>query len=156
LDALLQTYRRNLQIIERQIAAQGGVDQAPIRLINEADDARHSIADLERQVTLLGGTLEADAPSPYPGLMAFGREQASSFYGRAGESADLLALVRSTPIVMVVGASGSGKSSLVVAGLLPLLDRPWRVLCLAHGARPLRALADQLATLVPPETRMRL
>ena len=51
----------------------------------------------------------------------------------------------SHPFVMVVGRSGSGKSSLVYAGLLPPLrrerDRFWNVLTLRPGPTPLRALA---------------
>ena len=51
----------------------------------------------------------------------------------------------SHPFVMVVGRSGSGKSSLVYAGLLPALrrerDRFWTVLTLRPGPTPLRALA---------------
>src|SRR5262249_22199426 len=124
--------------------------------INETDETRRLINDLERQLALLNGLGDPDAPSPYPGLLAFGRDQAGLFYGRDTERAELLALVRATPIVMVIGASGSGKSSLVMAGLLPQLEPGWRVLCLTPGARPLRALADQLATLGPPEQRLHL
>ena len=57
----------------------------------------------------------------------------------------LVRKVREHPFVMVVGRSGSGKSSLVYAGLLPALrrerDRFWNVLSLRPGPTPLRALA---------------
>jgi hypothetical protein len=53
--------------------------------------------------------------------------------------------VREFPFVMVVGRSGSGKSSLVYAGLVPALrcerDRSWDVLSLRPGSEPLRTLA---------------
>ena len=57
----------------------------------------------------------------------------------------LVRKVREEPFVMVVGRSGSGKSSLIYAGLLPALrrerDRFWNVLSLRPGPTPLRALA---------------
>jgi WD40 repeat protein len=89
--------------------------------------------------------------SPYPGLRAFAREDAAVFFGRDVEVARLLALVE--PVLMrgggrcvgIVGPSGSGKSSLLHAGLLPHLGRMtdrWLVLPpLAPGSRPVRGLA---------------
>src|SRR5262249_33737405 len=97
----------------------------------------------------------ADAPReaicPYRGLDAFREEDAAFFFGRGGASepespiGQLIRKVREHPFVMVVGRSGSGKSSLVYAGLLPALrrerDRFWNVLSLRPGPAPLRALA---------------
>ncbi|MDY7077181.1 MAG: TIR domain-containing protein [Chloroflexota bacterium] len=97
-----------------------------------------------------------DGPAPYPGLQPFTIRQADFFFGRTDECNRLLDRARYSPFVAVVGASGSGKSSLVLAGLLPRLDQGWRALTLAPGAWPLRALADQLAVLVPPADRLRL
>jgi len=97
-----------------------------------------------------------DEPAPYPGLLPFTTLQAGFFFGRGVERDRLLARVHESSFVAVVGASGCGKSSLVLAGLLPALDQDWLPLVLTPGARPLRALADQLATLVPPPDRLRL
>jgi hypothetical protein len=61
--------------------------------------------------------------SPFPGLQAFEPEDAPIFFGRDDETAQL-AVRLSNPdcrFLMVVGASGSGKSSLVKAGLIPRL-----------------------------------
>src|SRR5262249_61494971 len=113
-------------------------------MINATEEPRRLINELERQPALLNGLGDPDAPSPYPGLLAFGRDQAGLFYGRDTERAELLALVRATPIVMVIGDSGSGKSSLVMAGLLPQLEPSWRLLCLTPGARPPAPLAGPL------------
>jgi WD40 repeat protein len=88
---------------------------------------------------------------PYPGLRAFEAEDAAVFFGRGAEVDALLSLVSPTlargggRCVGVIGPSGSGKSSLVHAGLLPRLakmpDR-WLVLpALVPGGRPVRALA---------------
>jgi len=62
--------------------------------------------------------------APYPGLRAFVPEEAIIFYGR-GKETDALVNELSQPnkrLIAVVGASGSGKSSLVAAGVLPALE----------------------------------
>ena len=61
--------------------------------------------------------------SPFPGLRAFTPDDAPIFFGRGRETDDLVRRLSdaSTRFLMVVGASGSGKSSLVAAGLIPRL-----------------------------------
>jgi CHASE2 domain-containing sensor protein len=88
---------------------------------------------------------------PYRGLDAFREEDSTFFFGRGSveeqESpiGQLVGKVHEYPFVMVIGRSGSGKSSLVYAGLLPSLrrerDQFWNVLSLRPGPTPLRALA---------------
>ena len=92
-----------------------------------------------------------EAICPYRGLDAFREEDAAFFFGRGSADdpnspiGELVGKVREHPFVMVVGRSGSGKSSLVYAGLLPALrrerDRFWNFLSLRPGPAPLRALA---------------
>ena len=60
-------------------------------------------------------------PCPYPGLLAFGPEDAALFFGRDQESDDISRRLRQQNFLLVVGPSGSGKSSLVSAGVLPRL-----------------------------------
>jgi hypothetical protein len=61
--------------------------------------------------------------SPFPGLRAFGAADAPIFFGRGRETDGLVArLAKGDGFTVVVGASGSGKSSLVAAGLLPRLS----------------------------------
>src|SRR3954449_6816010 len=93
--------------------------------------------------------------SPYPGLMPFAPEDAAVFFGRQPETHRLMELLTSTlqrgsgRFVAVVGPSGSGKSSLVHAGLLPRLARQperWVVVPpLRPGRQPTAALAGALA-----------
>lgn len=60
-------------------------------------------------------------PSPYRSLSAFSEADAALFYGRDADISTLLSTVESGRPVAVIGPSGSGKSSLVRAGLLPRL-----------------------------------
>jgi len=60
--------------------------------------------------------------SPFPGLRSFTKDDAPIFFGRERETDALVKLVAKSRFVAVVGASGSGKSSLVRAGLLPYLE----------------------------------
>ena len=101
--------------------------------------------------------------SPFRGLAPFEAEHAAVFFGRdrvIDEARRRLAgaAERGTPFLLIVGASGSGKSSLARAGLIPRLTAPgvvasvdlWRVARMKPGegqAGPLRALATAL--LVP-------
>ena len=59
---------------------------------------------------------------PYKGLARFERSDADLFHGRERLVAAMIARMVGTPLIAVVGASGSGKSSLVRAGLLPALS----------------------------------
>lgn len=73
------------------------------------------------QAVLNGDALSLQARNPYRGLSAFRPIDAPFFFGRNDEVATLTDTVRSHPFVALVGASGSGKSSLLHAGLVPAL-----------------------------------
>lgn len=95
----------------------------------------------------------ADEPAPYCGLSPF--EDPDFFFGREQEIENLQARLEKAPFIAVVGASGSGKSSLVRAGLLPVLRKQsWRSLIMSPGSRPVRTLADLIATFHPEERRL--
>jgi hypothetical protein len=84
---------------------------------------------------------------PYRGLEPFREEDAEFFYGRETDVRRVTDAVLRHPVVTVVGASGSGKSSLVRAGVLPgLRSRGYSVTAFRpiRGARPVRALAKAL------------
>ena len=91
------------------------------------------------------GAAIREAICPYRGLLAFREEDAGLFFGREDEVADLVAKVRDQPLLTLVGRSGSGKSSVIYAGLIPALrrradGRSWAVVGLRPGAEPLHAL----------------
>lgn len=88
----------------------------------EADNHADSDSDSDSD----GGAAEPAQPCPYRGLAAFGPDDARLFFGRAQLTADLLDRVAEKwacpgPL-MVTGPSGSGKSSLLRAGLIAALD----------------------------------
>ena len=58
---------------------------------------------------------------PFPGLRHFETDEEDLFFGREGQSEEILRRLRQHRFLAVVGASGSGKSSLIRAGLLPYL-----------------------------------
>ena len=88
-------------------------------------------------------------PCPYRGLFAFKEEDAKLFCGRSEFTASLVRAVKSKPLVAVVGASGSGKSSVVFAGLLSHLRKDsnfdWQIASFRPGNNPIESLAAALA-----------
>lgn len=80
---------------------------------------------------------------PYPGLRAYLPEEHTLFFGREQATAEFVDLVRATTgIVVLIGASGAGKSSLLAAGLRPTLDLP--AATMTPGATPTTGLAATL------------
>ena len=91
---------------------------------------------------------------PFRGLSAFGEEDAAFFYGRENFTGRLMDAMRHQPVVaVIVGPSGSGKSSTVFAGLLPRLhgETRWLVAHFRPGAEPFHAQAGALLDLLEPE-----
>jgi hypothetical protein len=64
-----------------------------------------------------------DNENPWPGLISFPEEGEAFFNGRESERDDLLRLIRREPMTLLYGASGLGKTSLLMAGLFPALRR---------------------------------
>ncbi|MFI0448410.1 helix-turn-helix domain-containing protein [Actinomadura sp. 6N118] len=80
---------------------------------------------------------------PYPGARPLGADEADLFFGRDELLEDLLKAVQRSPLTVLLGASGSGKSSLLGAGLLPKLTASGAAAVLfSPGAHPLTRLPD--------------
>jgi WD40 repeat protein len=98
---------------------------------------------------------QLDADHPFPGLRPFDKADAGFFFGREEQIGSLYRMLDRSRFIAVVGSSGSGKSSLVRAGLQPLLakesvgqgGRTWRVATLHPGDKPLAALTDAIVKL---------
>lgn len=89
---------------------------------------------------------------PYRGLFAFREEDARFFFGRDAFTKILVEAIAKQPFVAVIGPSGSGKSSVVFAGLIPNLPggANWRPIAFRPGDRPLNALAGALIREMEP------
>jgi len=92
--------------------------------------------------------------SPFPGLRAFRESDAPIFFGRGHETDSLIAQLDNSRFVAVVGASGSGKSSLVHAGVIPNLrknailgSKDWHIVTLKPDESPFVNLAEALLQL---------
>jgi len=88
---------------------------------------------------------------PYPGLRPFGAEDQQLFFGREAQVGAMLHQLEDHRFVAVVGSSGSGKSSLVRAGLLPAIHEGfllgstnWLSLTFKPGSQPYHHLAREL------------
>jgi hypothetical protein len=91
----------------------------------------------------------------YRGLLYFREEDALFFLGRAAAIGQLVEAVGRQHLVAVVGASGSGKSSMVRAGLVPAQRRQrepaWEITTRVPGDRPLYNFAAALLSLLQPD-----
>ena len=129
---------------------------------------RHAIAigetgwdgDVDRLARRLWEVVDTIPPCPYPGMVAFGRDDAERFFGRDREIAMIEERLASQQVLCLVGPSGCGKSSLIQAGVLADLERnqaaSWTVRTLRPGGTPMSALGEalgsDLAVSTPPET----
>src|SRR5262245_21558932 len=95
---------------------------------------------------------KAQLVRPFPGLRPFNEFDQRLFFGRTRQIGELLEHLKAYRFLAVVGVSGSGKSSLILAGLVPRLrqgflvkagDR-WKKAVLRPGKSPIDALAEAL------------
>jgi hypothetical protein len=139
------------------IDLRGGFDDDPEALQRLIAGAQGEAIDPTAAQKLLAGL------TPYRGLLPFREQDAGLFFGRKRFVEDLVEKVgrrTTTNVVGVIGRSGSGKSSIVYAGLFPALRRErgvgdesvWRILDLRPHDGPLHQLA--LAFDPPKETQM--
>jgi tetratricopeptide (TPR) repeat protein len=118
-------------------------------------EKKHTLLQALVKAVSAGGTDTGGAYAalcPYRGLDAFREEDAALYFGRGSVNdpntplGELVRKIGEHNFVAIVGRSGSGKSSLVFAGLLPTLrqrrDQFWDIVSLRPGADPLRALAE--------------
>ncbi|NUT51982.1 MAG: ATP-binding protein, partial [Saccharothrix sp.] len=159
--ALLALVEQRLS--EQRIAQQAHTDAAE-RMAVEFMQLRLQVAG--HLTPAAEGTADDEVPPPapavcpYPGLSSFTAREAHWFFGREELTAKLvgrLAVARARGVpLFVVGVSGSGKSSLLRAGLVPALlrgdvpvpgSRDWPYVQLRPGARPLTELVARVALL---------
>ena len=107
---------------------------------------------LGRSLNVVSYPIEVQKPivvnetNPYQGLNAFTADTRQFFFGRDDKIQELVQAVEACGFVPVIGASGSGKSSIVRAGLIPRLEElGWRVLpVMMPGTDPIAALQGSI------------
>ncbi|MCI0751281.1 MAG: High-affnity carbon uptake protein Hat/HatR [Flammeovirgaceae bacterium] len=90
--------------------------------------------------------------NPFPGLRPFKIEESHLFFGREGQSDEVLLKLSKSRFVSVIGPSGSGKSSFIFCGVLPILyggfltdaSPNWEVVVTRPGAGPIDNMAESL------------
>lgn len=117
----------------------------------------YSVEQVSRLLTQIRATFQPkpfDGRSPYVGLAAFEEEDADRFFGREHWVNDFVGRLQATRFLLIGGASGCGKSSLVRAGLIPALrsgalpgSEHWLYGSLKPGRDPLEQLALAVARL---------
>lgn len=147
--------REKVSFLENQAIVLGA--SAPFALVHDKDQAEKELRVVEAELDQILASPIGDS-NPYVGLCTFEEKDAPLFFGREALVAELVEKVRQWPFLAVMGPSGSGKSSVVRAGLIPELksgaltgSEGWLYATLKPGARPLDALAVALARLKPGE-----
>jgi WD40 repeat protein len=98
-------------------------------------------------------TVTLSITNPFPGLRPFTVEESHLFFGREGQSEIVLEYLARNHFAAVTGASGSGKSSLIYCGLIPILyggfihntGSYWKIIAVRPGNSPIENLAESLA-----------
>jgi WD40 repeat protein/DNA-binding SARP family transcriptional activator len=145
---MLALYRagRRAEAVEAYHAARRALDELGIE---PSPGLRDLVGQMLRQDAELEPPAKRDgrAPpaNPYKGLSPFLEADAGAFFGREALTERLDARLRAGRFLVVVGPSGGGKSSVVRAGLVPLLrGRGLQVVTIAPGAYPLEELEAAL------------
>jgi WD40 repeat protein len=120
----------------------------PQLLVRDGFDASQLI------LAAMAPLIRMDLPCPYPGMRPYRADDAAGFHGREAEIDELIGRLRAGEReIYVIGPSGSGKSSLVAAGVLPRLARgtvgigPLVVRTMRPGEQPAMRLCEALDVL---------
>ena len=134
------------------VRLKGIADPVPVVAIRaEPEDPAREVAFQRALGSTAVAVTEVGGRNPYKGLRAFEEADADDFFGREALAEHLVDRLATTRFLAVVGPSGSGKSSVVRAGLVPALRRGaldgserWRVVQMFPGAYPLEELEAAL------------
>ena len=110
------------------------------------------IGELEVPVRDRPVELELQGGNPFPGLRPFTLDECHLFFGREGQADEILVKLSENRFVSVMGYSGSGKSSLMYCGLVPVLyggfmtqtGPNWNAIITRPGSNPINNLSDSI------------
>lgn len=144
-DGVITATELYLYLRDRLEVANGGPRQTPsLWSLPKHHKGEYIFHVPGRDLQLVSAGPLSQETSPYRGLAVYEAEHTEMFHGRRTAIAALLAQVEQQPITCVVGHSGTGKSSLVRAGLIPALRRShpdWHILGpLLPGKTPVTSL----------------
>jgi WD40 repeat protein len=108
--------------------------------------------DLEKILPEVLSDMELTGNNPFPGLRPFSLDECHLFFGREGQADEILVKLSENRFVTVMGYSGSGKSSLMYCGLVPVLyggfmthtGPNWSAIISRPGTSPLNNLVDSI------------
>ncbi len=127
-------------------------------VVETAETLARALARVGATAAARFGESEALPSRPYPGLRPFEKEEWPIFRGRDRLIQDILTILADNHFVSIIGPSGSGKSSLVRAGVLATLERrhgrmgvQWRTAAIRPGAAPLWSMADGILRALRPD-----
>lgn len=122
---------------------------------NEGPEATRSGASPDFQISI---------PNPFPGLRPFSQDESHLFFGRESQIDEILFKLTRHRFVTVMGYSGSGKSSLMLCGLAPVLfggfmatsdAAQWNTITTRPGAKPIRSLTNSILQFMVNTGRIR-
>ena len=129
---------RTIRQVRRELDTKLGIDPSP-----EIVELERAILNQDDSLLPVEALAAQSGACPYPGLVPYQVQDSDSFFGREADTQNCLGRLAERKIVAVVGPSGSGKSSLVRAGIAATLRRQGeRASVVTPGVHPLDVLSD--------------
>ncbi|NEQ74358.1 MAG: hypothetical protein F6K23_15775 [Okeania sp. SIO2C9] len=128
------------------VASTANINQSKTIIYNYCYEKQEVITSTEEDV-------DDNLPCPYQSLYHFNQQDAEYFFGRDVFIEELYQATQTKRFIPVLGASGSGKSSVIFAGLVPklLIEGNWLFTHFRPGKDPFYALAQALIPLYTPD-----
>lgn len=144
-------FRSVAELTEAFYNAANIVSQLPSATTSLGETAKQTVIESQQLGTMVFEQDASTVRNPYKGLRAFEEVDAADFFGRETLIVKLVSRLETEPFLAVVGPSGSGKSSVVRAGVIPTLRnraaplfRNSFFLTMTPGADPIRELEVSL------------
>ena len=156
-----------LPVIVGPLAVDGAPVATDVQVVDLQTDTADKLDRLRRQLAEIALTAQGGLPwnsrrSPYPGLAALDQEDAAVYFGREPEIRQVVERLTArrslggSSLLVVLGASGAGKSSLLRAGVLPRLRHSGHQWVVPPPLRPQRRPLDSFALALSEALRQRL